>query len=103
MSTGGDGKIVVYEERTKGRNSVGGAIEKEWAVIGILESGHGPYEINHVTWCTRYDAGKTQIDEEMIITTGDDGVARAWAIDETQLELKLTETGVEGLDLGDGK
>jgi len=103
VSTGGDGKVVVYEEKTKGRSSVGGTIEKEWVIVGVLNSGHGPYEINHVTWCPRYDAGKTQTDEEMIITTGDDGVARAWAIDETQPGLSIAQTGVEGIQLDDGK
>ncbi|KAH8592795.1 putative cytosolic iron-sulfur protein assembly protein 1 [Bisporella sp. PMI_857] len=82
VSTGGDGKIVVYEERTKGRTTVGGEIEREWVVIGSLDGGHGPYEVNHVTWCTRYDSGKTQEDEEMIVTTGDDGIVRAWAVHE---------------------
>ena len=103
VSTGGDGKVVVYEEKTKGRSSVGGTIEKEWVIVGVLNSSHGPYEINHVTWCTRYDAGKTQKDEEMIITTGDDGVARAWSIDETQPGLSIAQTGVEGIQLDDGK
>ncbi|PMD44032.1 WD40 repeat-like protein, partial [Hyaloscypha variabilis F] len=80
VSTGGDGKIVIYEERTKGRTSVGGAIEREWVIVGVLAGGHGPYEINHVTWCTRFDSGKTADGEEMIVTTGDDGVVRAWAL-----------------------
>lgn len=85
VSTGRDGKVVVYEEKTKGRTSVGGEIETEWVVIGVLEGGHGPYEINHVTWCTRYDTGKSKKGEEMIVTTGDDGVVRAWAVQELQL------------------
>ncbi|PBP18889.1 hypothetical protein BUE80_DR010352 [Diplocarpon rosae] len=80
VSTGGDGKLVVYEERTKGRTSVGGAIEREWAILGILEGGHGPYEINHVAWCQRFDTGRTEAGEEMLITSGDDGVVRAWRL-----------------------
>lgn len=84
VSTGGDGKIVIYEERTLGRSSVGGVIETEWAIIGRLESGHGPYEINHVTWCTRFDAGKTKEGEEMVVTSGDDGIVRAWALEEIE-------------------
>jgi WD40 repeat protein len=82
VSTGGDGKIVIYEESKKGRTVVGGPIEREWVVLAVLQGGHGPYEINHVTWCTRYDAGKKEEGEEMVITTGDDGVVRAWAIEE---------------------
>jgi WD40 repeat protein len=82
VSTGGDGKIVLYEERKKGRTVVGGPIEREWVVLAALQGGHGPYEINHATWCTRYDAGKKEEGEEMVVTTGDDGVVRAWAIEE---------------------
>lgn len=82
VTTGGDSKIAIYEERTKGRTSVGGVIETEWVVLGVLEGGHGPYEINHVTWCQRYDPGKKSVDEEMIVSTGDDGVVKAWFIEE---------------------
>ncbi|KAI9048547.1 hypothetical protein LZ554_007380 [Drepanopeziza brunnea f. sp. 'monogermtubi'] len=80
VSTGGDSKIVVYEERTQGRTCVGGPIERGWVILGVLEGGHGPYEINHVAWCQRFDAGREHADEEMIISTGDDGVVRAWAL-----------------------
>lgn len=82
VSTGGDSKIAIYEERTKGRTAVGGKIETEWVVIGVLDGGHGPWEINHVVWCKRWDGGRKGEDEEMIVSTGDDGVVRAWAIEE---------------------
>ncbi|PQE32109.1 putative cytosolic iron-sulfur assembly 1 protein [Rutstroemia sp. NJR-2017a WRK4] len=80
-STGGDGRVAIYEERSKGRTSVGGPIEKEWVVIAMIDGAHGPYEINHITWCTRFDSGRKG-DEEMIVTTGDDGFAKAWTINE---------------------
>ena len=83
VSAGGDGTIVVYEEVIKGRSSVGGAIERVWEVIAVLEGAHGPYEINHVTWCTRFDSGKRYEGEEIIVSTGDDGVVRAWVLEET--------------------
>lgn len=86
VSTGGDGKIVIYEEVARGRSSVGGAIEKAWEIIAVLEGGHGPYEINHVTWCARFDSGKKYEEEEIIVTTGDDGVVRAWVIEEAGLK-----------------
>ncbi|TGO07174.1 hypothetical protein BTUL_0314g00020 [Botrytis tulipae] len=89
VSTGGDGKIAIYEEQTKGRNSVGGTIEKEWKVLTVLEGAHGPYEINHVTWCQRFDNGKKTPDEEMVITTGDDGLTKAWSIEENVEESKV--------------
>ena len=82
VSTGGDSKIVIYEERTKGRTAVGGKVETEWVVLGVMDAGHGPWEINHVVWCKRYDGGRTSDDEEMIISTGDDGFVRAWAVED---------------------
>ncbi|KAI9642879.1 Cytosolic iron-sulfur protein assembly protein [Ciborinia camelliae] len=88
VSTGGDGRVAIYEERTKGRSSVGGTIEKEWVVLVVLWGAHGPYEINHATWCMRFDNGKKP-DEEMIITTGDDGIVKAWCIDENPEENRV--------------
>ena len=85
VSTGGDGRIAIYEERTKGRTRVGGEIEREWIVLAVLQGGHGPYEINHATWCSRFDPGKKVEGEQIVVTTGDDGVVRAWAIDETEV------------------
>jgi WD40 repeat protein len=84
VSAGGDGKVVIYEEISRGRTRVGGPIEREWVILGVLEGAHGPYEINHVTWCVRFDAGKKEVGEEMVVTTGDDGVVRAWAVEATQ-------------------
>jgi len=80
VSTGGDGKVVIYEEVVKGRSSVGGPIEREWVVVGEKEGAHGPYEVNHVTWSGRWDGGRKG-EEEMIVSTGDDGVVRAWVIE----------------------
>ena len=88
VSTGGDGKIAIYEERKKGRTSVGGEIEREWVVLAVLAGCHGPYEINHATWCTRYDSAMTKDGEEIIISTGDDGVVRAWFIEEGEAPIQ---------------
>jgi WD40 repeat protein len=82
VSTGGDGRVAIYEEITKGRTTVGGAIETEWVILGVLDGGHGPYEINHVTWCARFDPERRQGGEEMIATTGDEGAVRAWSVTE---------------------
>ncbi|KAK4640274.1 Cytosolic iron-sulfur protein assembly protein [Podospora bellae-mahoneyi] len=70
-TTGGDGLLVVYEEDKE---------TKEWKVRAKVEGAHGPYEVNHVTWCRRFDKGAEGRQEEMLVTTGDDGVVRAWEV-----------------------
>ena len=97
LSTGGDGRIAVYEERAKGRTKVGGEVEREWVVLAVLQGGHGPYEINHAAWCKRYDAGKKKDGEEIIVTTGDDGIVRAWAIDEEEISTVVREKAPENI------
>jgi cytosolic iron-sulfur protein assembly protein CIAO1 len=107
-STGSDGVVVLYgeDEETKNEGEGGDgptgaadgddvqmtngqgeeALEESrgaWRVLTRLPNAHGPYEVNHVTWCRRYDAGcpaERRGVEEMLITTGDDGVVRPWAV-----------------------
>lgn len=94
VTCGSDSLVVVYEERPKapesekaeGEATDGGKeadsdTGTEWHVLTTLKMGHGPYEINHVTWCPRFDGGRKG-EEEMIVTTGDDGAVRVWAVDE---------------------
>jgi len=108
VSTGSDSQVVVYEERPRTSQTkmdsnhvkdsneaieVDHASESveshttdrepatEWHVISILPLAHGPYEINHAVWCGRFDGGRKG-EEEMIVTTGDDGMVKAWAVEE---------------------
>ncbi|RWA12918.1 hypothetical protein EKO27_g2188 [Xylaria grammica] len=108
-STGSDGVIAIYGEESVDANGAGGATtedeataeldgdvlmsnghsenkpeaSKQWKLLSTTPNAHGPYEINHVTWCKRYDTGcapeKRGI-EEMLVTTGDDGIVRPWQI-----------------------
>lgn len=130
VSTGGDGAVVVYEERWRrqvgdkegesGNTGVqgearmddgagtmegvtrdatstaetGGQQEKpseaegipeatEWAVIAQIDGAHGVFEVNHVAWAPRRDKkrGGDGDDEELIVTTGDDGKVKVWRLD----------------------
>jgi WD40 repeat protein len=92
VSTGSDSTIAIYEERPKAAEpserdasklseETENAQQTEWHVVGSHKMGHGPYEINHVTWCPRFDGGRKG-DEEMIATTGDDGSVKVWAVEE---------------------
>ncbi|KAI9829074.1 MAG: cytosolic iron-sulfur protein assembly [Thelocarpon impressellum] len=94
VSGGGDGRVVVYEERfvapsdlPKGGEGEGEGGENaarepaEWVVVAEMEAAHGVFEVNHVCWATRFDKGRRSEDEEVILSTGDDGIVRVWALD----------------------
>ncbi|KAH7311755.1 WD repeat protein [Stachybotrys elegans] len=52
-----------------------------WELLTSMPNAHGPYEVNHITWCRRYDAAcEKKGEEEMLVTTGDDGVVRPWQV-----------------------
>jgi cytosolic iron-sulfur protein assembly protein CIAO1 len=103
-STGDDGQVAVYKERWRDENSTEGVeggdvtmedapdapdapsknteaeIEAtEWMVVAVLDAAHEEYEVNHVTWARRTDKRRDNEDEEMLVTTGDDGMVKAWA------------------------
>jgi hypothetical protein len=57
------------------------APRSEWRVIATVDGAHGIYEINHVTWAKRADRERTEgADEEVLITTADDGTVKVWTL-----------------------
>ncbi|KAJ9661875.1 Cytosolic iron-sulfur protein assembly protein [Coniosporium apollinis] len=106
-STGSDGKIVIYQERWKSDASAsasaasevnGDAMDTsdgtllaegnqkdssltEWVIIAEIEGAHGVFEVNHVCWTRRCDKGKRSSEEEVIVSTGDDGEVKVWTLD----------------------
>ena len=105
VSCGSDGRIVVYEERWKPNsevhaprdNGTNGILEDgsnskvaheeagaptEWVVVAELDDSHEVFEVNHVCWAPRADKGKAEgVDEEVIVSSGDDGVCKSWSLD----------------------
>ncbi|KAK1639615.1 WD domain-containing protein [Colletotrichum phormii] len=68
----------VIEDAKPGDVPVGSS---KWRVAAEVPNAHGPYEINHITWCKRYDAGSERKGvEEMLVTTGDEGLVKPWQI-----------------------
>ncbi|KOS19598.1 putative cytosolic iron-sulfur protein assembly protein 1 [Escovopsis weberi] len=86
-STGSDGLMVLYkesEERDGQAEDCSGdhkPASPSWSVLTKMPLAHGSYEVNHVTWCRRYDSGSTRKgEEEMLVTSGDDGLVKAWEV-----------------------
>ena len=89
-STGSDGIVALYAEDAEQDtgdqdHSMGNTEESKhakWRVVTTQPGAHGPYEVNHITWCRRYDAGSERRgEEEMLVTTGDDGIVRPWQVE----------------------
>ncbi|KAL4740857.1 putative cytosolic iron-sulfur protein assembly protein 1 [Aspergillus similis] len=98
-SVGADGRIVVYEERFVSSHTKPQAMntdEKspnlsegvcaphpstEWSIVAVVNGAHGIYEINHVAWAKRADRGRDgNKEEEVLITTADDGSIKVWTL-----------------------
>jgi hypothetical protein len=93
-SAGSDGKIIIYKERWREQIPNGVVTDEmqidsnepqsltEWFVLAELYSAHEVFEINHVTWAKRADKDKRYDDEEIIVSTGDEGEVKVWTLDE---------------------
>ncbi|BCR87002.1 iron-sulfur cluster assembly protein CIA1 [Aspergillus chevalieri] len=96
-SVGADGRIAVYQEKFVNRqqDSLAGeaiytsedstalpsSLQTEWNVIATLDGAHGIYEINHVAWAKRADRSREEgKDEEILVTTADDGSIKVWTL-----------------------
>ncbi|MCJ1313242.1 Cytosolic iron-sulfur protein assembly protein [Agyrium rufum] len=56
------------------------ASETEWTIIAEVEGAHSVFEVNHVCWAPRADRGRTREGEEVLLSTGDDGVVKVWVL-----------------------
>ncbi|KAI7530822.1 hypothetical protein KC343_g19948 [Hortaea werneckii] len=113
VSTGSDGKIVVYEESWRKPQATNGGTDgdivmsggtpapdvedlsaskaigseglleglTEWNVVAEVENAHDVFEVNHAVWAPRADKGKQTEEEEVIVSTGDDGEVKVWNLE----------------------
>jgi cytosolic iron-sulfur protein assembly protein CIAO1 len=101
VSAGSDGKIIIYKEVWKDKivaaaehadvsdvNGTDSAVEStdnsnltEWSIVAEIDGAHDVFEINHVCWARRWDKGRRREDEEVIISTGDDGEVKIWTLE----------------------
>lgn len=89
-SVGADGRIVVYEERFVSSLADADAMETEpeakspwqteWSILAVVDGAHGIYELNHVAWAKRADRGSGDAEEEVLVTTADDGSVKVWTV-----------------------
>ena len=93
-TVGADGRIVVSEERFVSTPDGSGQpmdsdppadggsppLQTEWTTVSTLDGAHGIYEINHVAWANRADRGRESKDEEVLVTTADDGSVKVWTV-----------------------
>ena len=63
VSAGGDGKIVVYAQE-----------QGAWSVLAQINGAHDVSEVNHVCWA------RQSPEEEIIVSTGEDGAIRTWTV-----------------------
>lgn len=78
-----DGDVHMTNGHSVTEKSTDLAGSKAWNIVATVPRAHGPYEVNHVTWCKRYDAGcpsDRRGVEEMLVSTGDDGNVRPWQV-----------------------
>jgi hypothetical protein len=81
MTSPGAEQTVDAEETFEVKDNGAQSTSSAWKILGTVKNGHGPYEINHVTWCKRFDGGTERKGiEEMLVTTGDDGTVRPWQL-----------------------
>ncbi|GBE89125.1 WD40 repeat-like protein [Sparassis latifolia] len=73
-STGGDGKILIWDIRISVYASGGGKSTLTHRVLARLPSAHGVFDVNSIVWCPKEGL------EDVFATAGDDGLVRVWKV-----------------------
>ena len=69
------------EQEAAQSNEVDTAEATEWVIVARMDGAHGVFEVNHVAWAPRRDSKDAAEQDELIVTTGDDGTVKVWSLD----------------------
>jgi cytosolic iron-sulfur protein assembly protein CIAO1 len=75
----GDGDVAMNGTTTSNAQSNS---KSTWKVVALMEAAHDEFEINHVCFALRRDKDRRYPNEEVIISTADDGDVRIWTLPE---------------------
>ncbi|KAK0249266.1 hypothetical protein B0A54_06934 [Friedmanniomyces endolithicus] len=78
-NTGPDMEDITAKKLHGSDGHTGGVTE--WTVVAEIDNAHDVFEVNHVIWAPRADKGKRFEDEEVLVSTGDDGEVKIWTFD----------------------
>jgi WD40 repeat protein len=77
------------ENQTDGHTTapVPPSLQTQWVILASLDAAHGIYELNHISWAKRADRRRHESsvagqEEEILITTADDGSVKAWTVEQ---------------------
>ncbi|OAX79492.1 hypothetical protein ACJ72_06188 [Emergomyces africanus] len=75
-------KIGKHDDNTQAQPRHTPSARTEWHVLAVLDAAHGIYEVNHVCWALRADGARNEgEEEEVLISTGDDGSVKLWRLE----------------------
>ena len=74
-------ETIATDTKEDGQTSNIKEASTEWYVVAEIEDAHDVFEVNHVCWARRADRNRKSAEEEIIISTGDDGAAKVWTLD----------------------
>ena len=49
-------------------------------MLAVLDAAHAVFELNHICWAKRFDKARRREDEEILVSTGDDGAVKIWTV-----------------------